>query len=60
MFLEERRKHILKYLNDHERGFVNYFAAYFSVSKETIRSDLNILAEMGLVVMAERLFPGTI
>ena len=57
MFLEERRKHILKYLNDHERGFVNYFAAYFSVSKETIRSDLNILAEMGLV---QRCYGGAI
>ncbi|MEB0866456.1 PfkB family carbohydrate kinase [Citrobacter youngae] len=49
MFLEERRKHILQYINEHEKGFVNYFSAYFNVTKETIRSDLNILAEMGLV-----------
>ena len=57
MFLEERRRHILKYLNDHERGFVNYFAAYFGVSKETIRSDLNTLSEMGVV---QRCYGGAI
>lgn len=49
MFLEERRKHILQYMNKHEKGYVNYFSGYFNVTKETIRSDLNILAEMGLV-----------
>ncbi len=49
MFLEERRKHILQYINEHEKGFVNYFSTYFNVTKETIRSDLNILARMGLV-----------
>lgn len=49
MFLEERRHLIWQYLNKHERGTVNYFSACHGVSKETIRSDLNILAEMGLV-----------
>lgn len=49
MFPEERRKHILLYLNKHEYGFVNYFSSFFKVSKETIRSDLNILAKMGVV-----------
>lgn len=57
MFLEERRKNILHYLDKHERGFVNYFSAYFSVTKETIRNDLNILADMGLV---QRCYGGAI
>jgi DeoR/GlpR family transcriptional regulator of sugar metabolism len=49
MFLEERRHRIWQYLNENERGNVNYFSTLYGVSKETIRSDLNILAEMGLV-----------
>ena len=49
MFLEERRHRIWQYLNENERGSVNYFSTLYGVSKETIRSDLNILAEMGLV-----------
>ncbi|APG16703.1 ribokinase [Kosakonia radicincitans DSM 16656] len=57
MFLEERRKSILQYLDEHERGYVNYFAAHFNVTKETIRSDLNTLAEMGLV---QRCYGGAI
>ncbi|ECM9761987.1 DeoR family transcriptional regulator, partial [Salmonella enterica subsp. enterica serovar Typhimurium] len=46
MFLEERRMSILRYLDKHERGCVNYFSAHFNVTKETIRSDLNTLAAM--------------
>jgi DeoR/GlpR family transcriptional regulator of sugar metabolism len=57
MFLEERRKSILRYLDEHERGYVNYFSAHFNVTKETIRSDLNTLAEMGLV---QRCYGGAI
>lgn len=57
MFLEERRKNILHYLDKHERGFVSYFSVYFGVTKETIRSDLNILADMGLV---QRCYGGAI
>jgi DeoR/GlpR family transcriptional regulator of sugar metabolism len=47
----------LKYLNDHERGYVNYFSAHFNVTKETIRSDLNTLSEMGVV---QRCYGGAI
>ncbi|KII65021.1 Ribokinase [Thelohanellus kitauei] len=57
MFLEERRKSILRYLDEHERGYVNYFSAHFNVTKETIRSDLNTLAAMGLV---QRCYGGAI
>jgi hypothetical protein len=57
MFLEERRKSILRYLDEHERGYVNYFSAHFNVTKETIRSDLNTLADMGLV---QRCYGGAI
>ncbi|MFT2321249.1 PfkB family carbohydrate kinase [Escherichia coli] len=57
MFLEERRRLILQYLDKHERGHVNYFSAYFNVTKETIRSDLNSLAEMGVV---QRCYGGAI
>lgn len=57
MFLEERRMSILRYLDEHERGCVNYFSAHFNVTKETIRSDLNTLAAMGLV---QRCYGGAI
>ncbi|HBC1013072.1 TPA: DeoR family transcriptional regulator [Escherichia coli] len=57
MFLEERRKSILQYLDEYERGNVNYFSACFNVTKETIRSDLNALAKMGLV---QRCYGGAI
>lgn len=49
MFLEERRNQILAYLARHERASVGYLATAFSVSKETIRSDLNVLARLNLV-----------
>ncbi|POP40811.1 ribokinase [Superficieibacter electus] len=44
MFSKERQREILAYLNKHERATVNQLAVLFSVSKETIRNDLNILA----------------
>lgn len=47
MFLEERRHQILMWLNKHERVTVNGLAQAFSVTRETIRSDLNVLAKAG-------------
>lgn len=48
MFLEERRNNILDYLDKYERVSVAY-RHVFAVTKETIRSDLNVLAQLGLV-----------
>lgn len=45
MFLEERRQNILSLLEKNERSTVNELSGLFHVSKETIRSDLNFLAE---------------
>lgn len=49
MFLEERRIKILQYLDDNERVSVIHLATIFSVTKETIRTDLRALAQQGLV-----------
>lgn len=49
MFLEERRNKILAYLDQYERASVEYLATRFSVTKETIRSDLNALAKQQLI-----------
>ncbi|MBJ7222996.1 MULTISPECIES: ribokinase [unclassified Brenneria] len=49
MFLEERRHQILTYLDRHGRASVEFLAKEFSVTRETIRSDLNALARMNLV-----------
>ncbi|ADN00384.1 ribokinase [Dickeya dadantii] len=49
MFLEERRNKILEYLDQYDRASVEYLAAIFSVTRETIRSDLNALARQRLV-----------
>ncbi|MCC3720386.1 ribokinase [Rouxiella badensis] len=49
MFLEERRQQILDYLDKYERVKVEVLASLFSVTRETIRSDLNALAEERLV-----------
>ncbi|TCV96617.1 ribokinase [Biostraticola tofi] len=49
MFLAERRNHILAYLDKHERISVEFLSKAFSVSRETIRSDLNALAQLNLV-----------
>lgn len=49
MFLEERRNKILNYLDKFDRVSVSQLAMVFSVTKETIRSDLNALALQGLV-----------
>ncbi|KES16119.1 Sugar kinase, ribokinase family [Gilliamella apis SCGC AB-598-P17] len=50
MFLEERQKAILDYLDKHEKGSVQYFSEIFKVSKETIRKDLSTLAKQLLVI----------
>ena len=50
MFLEERRKAILAYLDKHEKGSVQFFSEIFKVSKETIRKDLNMLDQQLLVI----------
>ncbi|GAA5112559.1 ribokinase [Orbus sasakiae] len=50
MFLEERQKAILDYLDKHEKGSVQYFADTFHVSKETVRKDLTSLAKQNLVI----------
>lgn len=49
MFLEERRKLILAYLDKHERVTVDYLAQSCAVTKETVRTDLNALARQGLL-----------
>lgn len=49
MFLEERRNQILNYLDEHERATVDTLSGLFSVTRETIRSDLGALAKKGLV-----------
>lgn len=49
MFLEERRQKILDYLDKYERVSVETLAMLFSVTRETIRSDLNSLAAEKLV-----------
>ncbi|MFV0548043.1 MAG: ribokinase [Limnobaculum xujianqingii] len=50
MFLEERREKILTFLDKNERATVNQLAAMFSVSKETIRYDLRVLAQKSLLL----------
>lgn len=49
MYLEQRRNHILEYLDRHETLSVAWLARTFAVSKETIRSDLAALAGLGLI-----------
>lgn len=49
MFLQERRQQILAWLNQHESITVNWLAHALDVTKETVRSDLNALAQQGLV-----------
>lgn len=49
MYLEQRRNHILEYLDRHETLSVAWLAGTFAVSKETIRSDLAALAGVGLI-----------
>ncbi|XBS69199.1 ribokinase [Acerihabitans sp. KWT182] len=49
MFLEERRIKILQYLDNNERASVVCLSNIFTVTKETIRSDLRALAKEGLV-----------
>jgi len=57
MFTEERRRLILAQLYKHEKVQVNYLASLLSVSKETIRHDLNMLAKTGVI---ERCYGGAI
>lgn len=49
MFVAERRKRILVWLDKHERVTVDFLAQTFAVTRETIRSDLNALAHQGLL-----------
>ncbi|TKI04308.1 ribokinase [Martelella alba] len=49
MFPEERRNEIYAYIDAHERASVSWLAREYGVTKETIRSDLNILAQQGLI-----------
>ncbi|HBW2224498.1 TPA: DeoR family transcriptional regulator [Klebsiella quasipneumoniae subsp. quasipneumoniae] len=49
MYLEERRFAIIKHLIENNNGSVAYYSAHFGVSKETIRHDLNVLAESGFI-----------
>ncbi len=49
MFLKERRSQILEILKIKGRVTVNELSVIFSVSKETIRSDLSYLAVKGLL-----------
>lgn len=39
----------LNFLYEHNSATVKYLAQYFSVTKETIRSDLRILAQQGYI-----------
>jgi DeoR family transcriptional regulator, aga operon transcriptional repressor len=50
MFVEERRRHILDLLDLSKRVTVRELANAFSVSAVTVRSDLEVLAEMGALV----------
>lgn len=50
MFLEERQKAILDYLDKHETGSVQHFSNIFNVSKETIRKDLSALAKQHFII----------
>ena len=49
MYLEQRRNSILDYLDQHDSLSVAWLATAFSVSKETIRSDLAALATQGMI-----------
>lgn len=61
MFLEERRNQILNYLDEHERATVDTLSGLFSVTRETIRSDLGALAKKdwyNVVMVEQSLFAG--
>ena len=49
MLNKERHYAILTYLNRYERATVSHLAKIFGVTRETIRSDLNILSKEGSV-----------
>ena len=49
MFAEERREEIIKLLKTEGRIFVNSLAAMFKVSIDTIRRDLSIMEDKGLL-----------
>lgn len=50
MLVEERRRHILDILEQAKRVTVRELADTFSVSAVTVRSDLEVLAQMGALV----------
>lgn len=45
----QRREEILHYIQNHQKGEVNYFSERYSVSEVTIRNDLNQLEKKGCV-----------
>lgn len=49
MFMDERRINVLNFLDKHNSATVKHLAQYFSVTKETIRSDLRMLAQQGYI-----------
>jgi len=49
MFTEKRRRLIVELLYKNESVYVNELAVLFNVSKETIRNDLNFLAQKGVI-----------
>ncbi len=44
-----RRKEILQFIQNEDRGEVSYFAQYYDVSEVTIRNDLNHLEKQGCI-----------
>lgn len=44
-----RRKEILQFIQNEDRGEVSYFAQYYDVSEVTIRNDLNYLEKQGCI-----------
>lgn len=49
MFVEERRKDIFNYLRKHGKATVVFLSQRYSVTKETIRSDLKLLEQNSLI-----------
>ena len=50
MFQLERKERILKYINDHKTVTTKQLCDEFGMTPVTIRSDINSLAQSGLVV----------
>ena len=50
MFQLERQEKLLKYINEHKKASVNQLADLFDVAKVTIRRDIQLFSERGLVI----------